>query len=54
MSVDAFEMGRRNIVFAAFGGWDGAGAKPFGYLTFWIDRAGAPAEELGWRRRQPD
>jgi 2-haloacid dehalogenase len=47
MGVDAFGMGRRNIVFAAFGGWDVAGAKVFGYPTFWVNRAGTPAEELG-------
>lgn len=47
MGVDAFGMGRDNILFAAFGGWDVAGAKTFGYPTFWVNRAGAPAEELG-------
>ena len=28
-------------------GWDVAGATWFGYTTFWINRAGLPAEELG-------
>ena len=26
---------RDEIAFAAFGGWDAAGAKSFGYPTFW-------------------
>jgi 2-haloacid dehalogenase len=37
---------REQIAFAAFGGWDAAGAKWFGYPTFWVNRVGAPAEEL--------
>ncbi len=37
---------REEIAFAAFGGWDAAGASWFGYPTFWVNRLGAPAEEL--------
>lgn len=37
---------REEIAFAAFGGWDAAGAKWFGYPTFWVNRLGVPAEEL--------
>ena len=37
------------FVFAAFGGWDAAGAKSFGYLTVWVNRFNQPAEELGAR-----
>jgi len=37
---------REEIAFAAFGGWDAAGAKSFGYPTFWLNRLGVPAEEL--------
>ncbi|MEW6343936.1 MAG: haloacid dehalogenase type II [Paraburkholderia sp.] len=48
MGVDAFATDRRNILFAAFGNWDVAGAKAFGYPVFWVNRAGAPAEELGF------
>lgn len=48
MGVDAFGGDRRNIMFAAFGGWDVAGAKAFGYPTFWVNRAGAPVDELGF------
>jgi len=37
----------REIVFVSSNGWDAAGANWFGYLTFWLNRQGAPAEELG-------
>jgi 2-haloacid dehalogenase len=47
MGVDAFGMPKEEIAFAAFAGWDAAGAKRFGYPTFWVNRANAPLEELG-------
>jgi 2-haloacid dehalogenase len=47
MGIDAFGLAREEIAFAAFGGWDAAGAKSFGYPTFWVNRAGLPVEELG-------
>jgi 2-haloacid dehalogenase len=47
MGVDALKLPREEIVFAAFAGWDVAGAKWFGYPTVWVNRAGSPAEELG-------
>jgi 2-haloacid dehalogenase len=37
---------REAIAFAAFGGWDAAGAKWFGFPTFWINRLGVEPEEL--------
>jgi 2-haloacid dehalogenase len=47
MGVDAFRLDKEAIAFAAFAGWDAAGAKWFGYPTFWVNRANAPTEELG-------
>jgi len=47
MGLDAFKLARQEIAFAAFAGWDVAGAKWFGYPTFWVNRMNAPAEELG-------
>lgn len=47
MAETAFQLPRENIVFAAFGGWDAAGAKSFGLNTFWVNRVNAPLEELG-------
>jgi 2-haloacid dehalogenase len=37
---------RESIAFAAFGGWDAAGAKWFGFPTFWVNRLGVAAEAL--------
>jgi 2-haloacid dehalogenase len=47
MAVNALGLRKEEIAFAAFAGWDAAGAKWFGYPTFWVNRSGAPAEELG-------
>ncbi|MGH7451879.1 MAG: haloacid dehalogenase type II [bacterium] len=47
MAIDAFKLQREEIIFAAFAGWDAAGAKWFGYPTFWVNRLNLPAEELG-------
>ena len=47
MGVEAFKLAKEEIVFAAFAGWDAAGAKWFGYPTFWVNRANTPVEELG-------
>jgi 2-haloacid dehalogenase len=47
MAEDTFKLRREEIVFAAFGGWDAAGAKSFGLKTFWVNRTSAPIEKLG-------
>jgi 2-haloacid dehalogenase len=47
MAMNAFGLRKEEIAFAAFAGWDATGAKWFGYPTFWVNRAGAAAEELG-------
>jgi 2-haloacid dehalogenase len=47
MAIDAFGLAREEIAFVAFAGWDAAGAKSFGYPTFWANRLDLPAEELG-------
>ena len=47
MAERAFGIDRGEILFAAFAGWDAAGAKAFGYPTFWVNRLGQPTEELG-------
>lgn len=46
LGPSVLKMRRQEIAFAAFGGWDAAGAKWFGYPTIWVNRLGAPAEEL--------
>lgn len=47
MGLDFFGLPKERIAFAAFGGWDAAGAKDFGYPTYWCNRMGTPIEELG-------
>ncbi len=47
LGVDTLKLKREEVAFAAFAGWDVAGAKWFGYPTFWVNRAGFPDEELG-------
>ena len=47
LGIKRLNLAKEDIVFAAFGGWDAAGAKAFGYPTFWVNRFDLPAEELG-------
>jgi 2-haloacid dehalogenase len=47
LGVDHLGLDKRAIVFAAFGGWDAAGAKTFGYPTVWVNRFNQPLEQLG-------
>ncbi|MGZ5908359.1 MAG: haloacid dehalogenase type II [Reyranella sp.] len=47
MGLDAFGLRREEIVFAASASWDAAGAKAFGYPSFWVNRANLPVEALG-------
>lgn len=46
MAINAFGLPKEQIGFAAFGGWDAAGAAWFGYRTAWINRLGVPRERL--------
>ncbi len=47
IALDRLRLSREEILFVAFAGWDAAGAKWFGYPTFWVNRAGRSPEELG-------
>lgn len=47
LGVDHLHLAREEILFVASAGWDAAGAKSFGYPTFWVNRSGLPAEALG-------
>lgn len=46
MGVDVLQLKKEEILFVAFAGWDMAGAKWFGYPTFWVNRLGAPIDRL--------
>jgi 2-haloacid dehalogenase len=47
LGCDVLKLGPEAILFVVFAGWDAAGAKSFGYPTFWSNRLKLPAEELG-------
>jgi 2-haloacid dehalogenase len=47
MAIDSFGLKRADILFVPFAGWDAAGAKAFGYKTFWVNRLNLPTERLG-------
>jgi 2-haloacid dehalogenase len=47
LAIDVLRARREQILFVPSAGWDAAGSKWFGYPTFWVNRSGAPAEELG-------
>ena len=49
LGLNHLRLARRDVVFAAFGGWDAAGATSFGYPTVWVNRVNQPVEELGVR-----
>jgi 2-haloacid dehalogenase len=49
LGINQLRLSKDQIVFAAFGGWDAAGAKSFGYPTVWVNRFAQPLEELGVR-----
>jgi 2-haloacid dehalogenase len=47
LGVDVLGVGKREIAFVASAGWDAAGARWFGYPTYWNNRVGAVGEKLG-------
>lgn len=46
LGPDQMGLKKEEILFVAFAGWDAAGAKHFGYPTFWVNRQKLPAEKL--------
>lgn len=47
LGPEAFGVPAKNILFVSSNAWDACGATWFGYSSFWINRSGQPAEELG-------
>ncbi|KAB2317840.1 haloacid dehalogenase type II [Betaproteobacteria bacterium SCN1] len=47
LGVKSLGLKREHIAFAAFAGWDVAGAKWYGYPTFWVNRLKSQPEALG-------
>jgi len=46
LGIKAFNLQKEEILFVPFAGWDAAGAKQFGYKTYWVNRLQTPPEEL--------
>ena len=44
LAVDRLGLPPAEIAFVSSNGWDAAGAKVFGFTTFWINRDGVPVE----------
>lgn len=47
LAIETLAVPRDRILFVPFAGWDAAGAKWFGYETFWVNRLDTPPEVLG-------
>jgi len=47
LAVERLGIAKENIAFVSSNGWDVAGAKAFGFTVYWLNRQGAPVEELG-------
>ncbi|MGB7541521.1 MAG: haloacid dehalogenase type II [Burkholderiales bacterium] len=47
LAVDRLGVPKEAIGFVSSNCWDACGAKSFGFTTFWINRSGAPVDELG-------
>lgn len=46
MGIDTLQLTKEEILFVAFASWDMAGAKWFGYPTFWVNRLNSIADKL--------
>ncbi len=51
LAVDRLKTPKEEIGFVSSNCWDALGAKSFGFTVYWINRAGAPLDRLGF---QPD
>jgi len=49
LAVDRLQVAREDIGFVSSNCWDALGAKSFGFQVWWINRAGAPTDGLGFK-----
>ncbi len=47
LGPQALGLPARDILFVSSNGWDAIGATWYGYTTLWVNRSGAPPEQLG-------
>jgi len=48
LAVDRLQTPKEEIGFVSSNCWDALGAKSFGFTVYWINRAGAPVDRLGF------
>jgi 2-haloacid dehalogenase len=48
LAVRRLDTPKERIGFVSSNGWDAAGAKSYGFRVYWINRAGAPVDRLGF------
>jgi 2-haloacid dehalogenase len=48
LAVRKLNIDKKRIGFVSSNGWDALGAKSFGFSVFWINRARAPVDRLGF------
>lgn len=48
LAVEKLGVHRENVGFVSSNCWDALGAKAYGFTVFWVNRAGAPLERLGF------
>jgi 2-haloacid dehalogenase len=49
LAVNRLRVPKQKIGFVSSNGWDALGAKSFGFRVYWINRAGAPLDRLGFK-----
>jgi 2-haloacid dehalogenase len=52
LAVAALGIPRERIGFVSSNCWDALGARAYGFVTFWVNRGGAPLDRLGVQPRQ--
>ena len=49
LAVTRLKVSKENVGFVSSNCWDALGAKSFGFTVYWINRAGAPVDRLGFK-----
>lgn len=49
LAVTRLKVSKENVGFVSSNCWDALGAKSFGFTVYWINRAGAPVDALGFK-----
>lgn len=49
MAVSRLKVPKERIGFVSSNCWDALGAKSYGFAVYWVNRAGAPVDRLGFR-----